>query len=115
MNTRIISALIAPVAIPVIASIASAQTPAPQPSTPPTGVTSPAVSAPATTAASPNKAEMMKQMMGLAKLDDNHKVVADLGGSWSTSVTMMEPCKEPIVSKGSVTYKSIMNGRYVVV
>ena len=48
MNTRIISALIAPVAIPVIASIASAQTPAPQPSTPPTSVTSPAVSAPAT-------------------------------------------------------------------
>ena len=88
MNTRIISALIAPVAIPVIASIASAQTQAPQPSTPPTSVTSPAVSAPATIAASPNEAEMMKQMM--------------------------EPGKEPTVSKGSVTYKSIMNGRYFV-
>ena len=114
MNTRIISALIAPVAISVIASIASAQTPAPQPSAPPTSVTSPAVSAPATTTASPNEAEMMKQMMELAKLNDNHKVLADLAGSWSTSVTMMEPGKEPIVSKGSVTYKSIMNGRYVV-
>jgi Protein of unknown function (DUF1579) len=114
MNTRIISALIAPVAIPVIASIASAQTPAPQPSTPPTSLTSPAVSAPATTAASPNEAEMMKQMMELAKLNDNHKLLADLAGSWSTSVKMMEPGKEPIVSKGSVTYKSIMNGRYFV-
>ena len=114
MNTRIISALIAPVAIPVIASIASAQTQAPQPSTPPTSVTSPAVPAPATTAASPNEAEMMKQMMELAKLNDNHKLLADLAGSWSTSVKMMEPGKEPTVSKGNVTYKSIMNGRYFV-
>ena len=114
MNTRIISTLIAAVAISVIASIASAQTPAPQPSTPPTSVTSPAVSAPATTAASPNEAEMMKQMMELAKLNDNHKLLADLAGSWGTSVKMMEPGKEPTLSKGSVTYKSIMNGRYVI-
>ena len=114
MNTRIISALIAPMAISVIASIASAQTPAPLPSTPPTSVTSPAVSAPATTAASPNEAEMMKQMMELPKLNDNHKLLADFAGSWSTSVKMMEPGKEPTVSKGSVTYKSIMNGRYVI-
>jgi len=57
---------------------------------------------------------MMKQMMELAKLNDNHKLLADLAGSWSTSVKMMEPGKEPTVSKGSVTYKSIMNGRYFV-
>jgi len=114
MNTRVISALIDPMAIALIASIASAQTPAPQPSTPPTSVTSPAVSAPATTSASPSEAEMMKQMMELAKLNENHKLLADLAGSWSTSVKMMEPGKEPTVSKGSVTYKSIMNGRYFV-
>lgn len=57
---------------------------------------------------------MMKQMMELAKLNDNHKLLADLAGSWSTSVKMMEPGKEPTLSKGSVTYKSIMNGRYVI-
>ena len=114
MNTRVISALIAPMAIALIASIASAQTPAPQSSAPPTTVTSPAVSAPATTAASPNEAEMMKQMMELGKLNENHKLLADLAGSWSTSVKMMEPGKEPSVSKGSVTFKSTMNGRYVV-
>jgi len=57
---------------------------------------------------------MMKQMMELAKLNENHKLLADLAGSWSTSVKMMEPGKEPTVSKGSVTYKSIMNGRYFV-
>src|SRR5437016_14428642 len=111
MNTRIISALIAPVAISVLAP---AQPPAPQPSTPPTSVTSPAVSAPATTTASPNEAEMMKQMMELAKLNENHKLLAELAGSWSTSVKMMEPGKEPTVSKGSVTYKSIMNDGYVI-
>src|SRR5205814_9332297 len=110
MNTRIISALIALVAIAFIASIASAQTPAPQPSAPPTTVTTPVVSAPATTTASPNEAEMMK----LAKLNENHKLLADLAGSWSTSVKMMEPGKEPSVSKGNVTFKSIMNGRYFI-
>jgi hypothetical protein len=112
MNTRIISALMSLVAIAFIASVASAQTPAPQASAPPSTVTSPTVSAPATTAASPNEAEVMKQMMELAKLNENHKLLADLAGSWNTSVKMMEPGKEPTVSKGSVTYKSIMNGRY---
>lgn len=57
---------------------------------------------------------MMKQMMELAKLNENHKLLADLAGSWSTSVKMMEPGKEPSVSKGNVTFKSTMNGRYVV-
>ena len=57
---------------------------------------------------------MMKQMMELAKLNENHKLLADLAGSWSTSVKMMEPGKEPTVSNGNVTYKSIMNGRYFV-
>ena len=114
MNTRVTSALIAPMAIALIASIASAQTPAPQSSAPPTTVTGPAASASATTAASPNEAEMMKQMIELAKLNENHKLLADLAGSWSTSVKMMEPGKEPSVSKGNVTFKSTMNGRFVV-
>src|SRR5438128_6324900 len=114
MNTLIISALTASVPIPVIASLPSPQPPAPQPSPPLTSVTSPVVSAPDTTAASPNEAEMMKQMMELAKLNENHKLLAELAGSWSTSVKMMEPGKEPSVSKGNVTFKSIMNGRYVI-
>src|SRR5437660_2186563 len=103
MNTRIISALTAPVAISIIASIGFAQTPAPQPSTPPTSVTSPAVSAPATNTASPNEAEMMKQMMELAKLNENNKLLADLAGSLSTYVKMMEHVKEHTDSQGSVT------------
>src|SRR5947207_11213950 len=98
MNTRIISALIAPVAIPVIASIASAQTPAPQPSTPPTSVTSPAGSAPATTAASPDAAEMLKQTTQLAKTNANHNLLADPAASCCTAVNMM-----PHGKKHSVT------------
>src|SRR6266478_9197015 len=114
MNTRNISALIAPVAISVIAS---AQTPAPQPSTPPTSLTSPAVSAPATTAASPNEAEMMKQMMELAKLNENHKLLADLAGTWSYTVKFWmnpDPNAKPQESKGTAVRKSMMDGRYFV-
>src|SRR5207247_9970283 len=97
-----------------IPTIVAAQPPAPQPSAPPTTVTTPAVSATATTTASPNEAEMMKEMMELAKLNENHKLLADLAGSWSTSVKMMEPGKEPSVSKGNVIFKSIINGRYFI-
>jgi hypothetical protein len=115
MNTRIISAVIVFVTMAFLASVTSAQTPAPQPSAPPITTTSPVVSAPATTTASPNEAEMMKQMMELAKLNENHKLLADLAGTWSYSVKMwMEPGKEPTASTGTVTRKPAMNGRYFV-
>ena len=67
MNTRIISGPIALVAIAFIASITSAQTPSPEPSVAPTTVTSPVVSAPATTTASPNEAEMMNPAAELVR------------------------------------------------
>ena len=57
---------------------------------------------------------MMKQMIELAKLNENHKLLAELAGTWSTSVKMMSPGEAPSTSTGSVNYKSIMNGRYVV-
>lgn len=113
MKTRIISALILFVAIGFI-SFTFAQSPAPQPSAPPTTVASPVVSAPATSATSPSEAEMMKQMMEMAKLNENHKLLADMAGTWSTSVKMMSPGEAPTTSTGTVTFKSIMNGRYVV-
>ena len=94
-------------------SLCFAQSPSPQPSAATTTVTTPAVSAPATTAASPNPAEMMKQMMENAKLNENHKLLGELVGSWSTSVKMMEPGEAPTTSTGTVTYKSVMNGRFI--
>jgi hypothetical protein len=114
MNTRIFSALIALVAITSVVSITFAQSPAPQPSAPSTTVTTPAVSAPATTAASPDPAEMMKQMMEMAKLNENHKLLADLAGSWSYTVKMMAPGEPPSTSAGSLTRKPVMNGRFFV-
>jgi hypothetical protein len=114
MNTRIFSALIALVAITSVVSITFAQSPAPQPGAPSTTVTTPAVSAPATTAAAPDPAEMMKQMMEMAKLNENHKVLADLAGSWSYTVKMMAPGEPPSTSAGSLTRKPVMNGRFFV-
>ncbi|PYK68503.1 MAG: hypothetical protein DME45_07010 [Verrucomicrobia bacterium] len=105
MNTRIFSLLIALAAITSVVSVSFAQSPAPQPS-------APAVSAPAATAASPNPAEMMKQMMEMAKLNENHKILADLAGSWSYTVKMMAPGETPSTSTGSVTRKPVMNGRF---
>jgi hypothetical protein len=114
MNTRIFSALTVLAAITSVVSVAFAQSPAPQPSAPSTTVTTPVVSAPATTAASPDPAEMMKQMMEMAKLNENHKVLADLAGTWSYTVKMMAPGETPQSSTGSVTRKPIMNGRFFI-
>ena len=105
MNTRNFSLLIALAAITSVVSVSFAQSPAPQPS-------AAAVSAPAATAASPNPAEMMKQMMEMAKLNENHKILADLAGSWSYTVKMMAPGETPSTSTGSVTRKPVMNGRF---
>jgi hypothetical protein len=68
-------------------------------------------------AAKPNDAEMMKQMMELAKLNDNHKLLASLDGIWTYTVKMWmngDPSSKPDVSKGMATRRSIMGGRYVV-
>jgi len=112
MNTRIFLPLIALVMIACVVSIGLAQSP--QPSVPASTAMTPAVSAPATTAASPNPAEMMKQMMEMAKLNENHKLLADLAGTWSYTVKMMAPGETPSTSTGTLTRKPVMNGRFFV-
>ena len=82
-----------------------------------TSSTNPAVgsSSVAAPAGQPNEAEMMNQMMELAKLNENHKLLADLDGTWSYTVTMwMAPGAPPMKSNGVATRKSMMNGRYFV-
>jgi Protein of unknown function (DUF1579) len=76
---------------------------------PPTSTTSST-----TSAANPmNDAEMMKQMMELAKLNENHKMLADLDGTWSYTVTMwMSPGAPPMKSSGTAVRKSLMGGRF---
>jgi hypothetical protein len=64
---------------------------------------------------SPNEAEMMKQMMELSKLNENHKLLASLAGTWSNSVQMwMTPGAPSSKSSGTFFTKSIMDGRYFV-
>jgi hypothetical protein len=59
-------------------------------------------------------ADEMKQMMEMAKLNDNHKLLASTAGTWSYTVkTWMDPKAKPIESTGTATRKSIMDGRYV--
>ena len=64
---------------------------------------------------SPNEAEMMKQMMELSKLNENHKLLASLAGTWSNSVQMwMAPGAPPSKSSSTSVTKPIMDGRYFI-
>lgn len=112
MNTRIPSAIIALVATTSVISVTCGQSPVSEPSAASTAVATPSASAQATSAASANPAEMMKQMMEMAKLNENHKLLADLAGSWTYTVKMMAPNEPPSTSSGSMTRKPVMNGRF---
>ena len=58
---------------------------------------------------------MMKQMMELSKLNENHKLLKDLAGTWSYNVTMwMAPNAPPTKSSGTSVTKPIMEGRFFV-
>ena len=60
-------------------------------------------------------AEMMAKMMELSKLSENHKLLAQLAGTWTYSVKMwMAPDAPPMESKGRAVRKPIMEGRYFV-
>jgi Protein of unknown function (DUF1579) len=96
----------------VIATSLVAQSPA----TSPAAATSPpaAVSAPG---GQPNPQEMMKQMMEMAKLNENHKLLEEMNGKWNYTIKMWmnpDPNAPPQESKGTATRKSVMGGRYFV-
>lgn len=64
--------------------------------------------------ASQPSADEMKQMMELAKLNENHKLLASMAGTWSYTVTMwMAPGAPPSKSTGTAVRKSVMEGRYL--
>lgn len=82
-----------------------------QTSTSPAGGTG--ASAPA---GQPNPEEMMKQMMELSKLNENHKLLASLDGNWNYTIKFWmnpDPNAKPQESKGTAVRKSVMGGRYV--
>ena len=58
---------------------------------------------------------MMKQMMELAKLNENHKLLATLAGTWDYTIKMWmdpDPKAKPTESTGTAVRKSVMDGRY---
>src|SRR5229473_6209303 len=61
--------------------------------------------------------KMMQQMMELSKLNENHKLLADLDSTWSYTVKMWmnpDPNAKPQESKGMAVRKSMMEGRFIV-
>ena len=96
----------------IFAAALTPQTFAQETNTPPSAATSP-VAAPA---GQPNPQEMMKQMMEMSKLNENHKVLSSLNGNWNYTIKFWmnpDPNAPPQESKGTATRKSIMGGRYV--
>jgi Protein of unknown function (DUF1579) len=56
---------------------------------------------------------MMKAMMAYATPGEAHKAMAALVGTWDSTITMyMEPGK-PTENKGTSTFETIMDGRYL--
>lgn len=102
-----------------LAAVALAQTPSAPPKAPAT-TSSPAASTATSTSTSSSSstampsADEMKQMMEMAKLNENHKMLADTAGTWSYVVKMyMDPNGAPTESKGTLIRKAVMDGRYV--
>jgi hypothetical protein len=102
------------------ASVAFAQAPSVAPTAPSLNSPASGMTTTTTTASSPAASSMaptadeMKQMMELAKLNENHKLLATTAGTWSYTVKMwMDPNGKPTESTGTATRKSIMDGRYV--
>jgi hypothetical protein len=63
----------------------------------------------------PNPEEMMKQMIEMSKLNENHKLLSDMNGNWNYSIKMWmnpDPNAKPQESKGTAVRKSTMGGRY---
>ena len=123
-------------AVALVTSSAFAQSPTPAAVTSPasaTTATSPAAAttSPAAVATSPAKTtttgttapaqpsadmqEMMKVMMEMGKVGENHKLLAEMAGNWTYTTKMwMDPADKPQESKGTATRKAIMDGRYFI-
>ena len=96
----------------VLATPSFAQSPATSPAT----VSAPSAAQPVTATGQPNPQEMMKQMIEMSKLNENHKLLSSLDGSWNYTIKMWmnpDPNAKPQESKGTATRKTVMVGRYV--
>src|SRR5438105_14737411 len=81
----------------------------------PAGTSSSGVAQSAAPGGQPNQQEMMKQMMELSKLNENHKLLSSLDGNWNYTIKFWmnpDPNAKPEESKGTAVRKSIMDGRF---
>jgi hypothetical protein len=95
----------------LIATNSFAQSPATSPPT----ASAAAAAQPAPPGGQPNPQEMMKQMMDMSKLNENHKMLSEMNGNWNYTIKMWmnpDPNAKPQESKGTASRKSIMGGRY---
>ncbi|MEP6809214.1 MAG: DUF1579 domain-containing protein [Chthoniobacterales bacterium] len=108
-----VGALSALVLAAFLAGPARAADPSPAPKAAPSGASGAASSAASAAASQHSEAEMMKQMIELAKLNENHKLLGELAGDWTYDLKMwMAPGAPPSESKGTGSRKAIMDGRY---
>jgi len=134
MNIPKTFALLAPfLSAALIAIPTSAQVTSPSPNAPSIPSDSPALSSPSpgatltspggsqsSTSGQPSAEDMQKmmtQMMELAKPGENHKLLADLAGTWTYNIKMWmnpDPNAKPEEYKGTAVRKPMMDGRYFV-
>jgi Protein of unknown function (DUF1579) len=96
----------------LLATSSFAQSPARSPAT----ASAPSAAQPATATGQSNPQEMMKQMIEMSKLNENHKLLSSLDGNWNYTIKMWmnpDPNAKPQESKGTATRKTVMGGRYV--
>jgi hypothetical protein len=100
----------------VFATLLATSSFAQSPGTSSTTGSGPDAAQPATVTGQPNPQEMMKQMIELSKLNENHKLLSSLDGNWNYTIKMWmnpDPNAKPQESKGTATRKTVMGGRYV--
>jgi hypothetical protein len=109
---KIFSSLITILFATLLATPSFTQSPATSPAT----ASAPSAAQPVTATGQPNPQEMMKQMIEMSKLNENHKLLSSLDGSWNYTIKMWmnpDPNAKPQESKGTATRKTVMAGRYV--
>jgi len=105
-----------PVITILFATLMAAPSFSQSPATSPATASGSTAAQPPTATGQPNPQEMMKQMIEMSKLNENHKLLSSLDGTWNYTIKFWmnpDPNAPPQESKGTATRKSIMGGRYV--
>jgi hypothetical protein len=101
---------------PGFAQTDTTTTASPSAATSPVSVATSPVAAPTGPPSAEDTQKMMQQMMEFSKLNENHKLLTSLDGTWTYTVKMWmnpDPSAKPQESKGVAVRKSVMEGRFV--